>query len=669
MLRRQSVLHRLILLLLCLLLCQWLFPPSVARAAIIAVTVDGSGFSDVGDPTPDGICDTQNTFAPIGFVTLNDAICYANNNGAADTIDLSFLGSVMLDTTVDSTDGRNGTFSITSDITIVNGFVWRNPFAGCLPASTNPGQFRLFHVGPGGSLSLNSVDLWLGCANDDTNPVNDHGGAIFSDGGSLTLQGVSIIDSVAFGDGGAIYIQDSAGVNPLIRLDNVTIEGNYADMNGGGMALGNPLIFMPQGRVQITNTTFANNSAGGVGLPPTGFGGGLYVISAQAFTAANLTVSDNFASTSGGGLLILGGTVTIFNGTIADNNSSSGTGGIEISTVPGNILLTNVLATRNGTANCEFSGTTPVGTANYTDSWEPNCTTFNAVLNPFFDVDTLSDNGGLTETMALWPSLANPLIGSGDGAACMVAFPAGASGFDQRGVPRGLGGGVCDIGAYELDRRADLAISLAAAQDPVAQGAATVLFVYIDGVTGAGQWGRPITLSGTLSNGTVTSVIPGGDWSCAPAPLIDCTYISDDFLSGLGGNTGLSIGVTAPNLNTTMTLSAGFTTAPSTDPNLANNATSLNVQVLSNPPPIPSDTPTPTQTPAATTSATVTATASPTFTVVPPTNTSLPPSPQPPTDVPATSGPTPPFPGTSPTITLTPTSFVFFNPTSTPRAT
>ena len=126
--------------------------------------------------------------------------------------------------------------------------------------------------------------------------------------GSAKLSYLSIKNSEISGsDGGAVYNGGS------LTLDYVTVAGNTTASNGGGI--------YNDGTFSSTNSTFSDNSATG----GTSLGGGLYN-ETGTLTLTNVTISSNSAGKEGGGLYNNTGTTTLKN-TIVANNTGGNCGG------------------------------------------------------------------------------------------------------------------------------------------------------------------------------------------------------------------------------------------------------------------------------------------------------------------------------------------------------
>ncbi len=344
----------------------------------------------------------------------------ANTAGGANTITLTAktTSPYVLTAVNNSTFGGNDAnglpvIAANDNLTVVgNGDTIERSTATGTP------YFRLLAVASGGSLTLENLKLQGGFLNDQGNQnpaiggggaisndgtlvlngvkVQDNyaesgnggiGGGIYSLGGSVTLEGGTIVSnnwaglpgadtnpsSAAVGWGGGLYAQNSTVTVNDATLDNNTTLGAFQSCGGGLYAFNSTVtvtsstldnnlaegdasnarsygggLFADQSTVAVTNSTLDNNSVKGVG--GTTFGGGLYLGSGTA-TLSNDTLESNTTNGGttyggyGGGLYIdIGGifgpggpgssgiptTVTLSNDTIEGNSAHDGGGGIYI---------------------------------------------------------------------------------------------------------------------------------------------------------------------------------------------------------------------------------------------------------------------------------------------------------------------------------------------------
>ncbi len=145
--------------------------------------------------------------------------------------------------------------------------------------------------------------------------------------GSLKLDFLTVTSGVAsvaadLPDGGGIYF---ASGSDALELHNVTVNMNFAGAggNGGGIYVGNTTSSLDSG----ANSMVANNSAAA--------GGGISAAGSVDLSALS-TVSDNTATSSGGGIVLFGtGELDLDHATVFNNHVSGGVtgagGGIYIS--------------------------------------------------------------------------------------------------------------------------------------------------------------------------------------------------------------------------------------------------------------------------------------------------------------------------------------------------
>lgn len=185
---------------------------------------------------------------------------------------------------------------------------------------------------------------------------------------SIVINGGTIEKNTAGGSGGGIFSN-----NGTIKIDGqdnakVVISGNTAGNYGGGIYSANSETRIEDAVIsgnKTTNTTVINNNGKKVEV---GYGGGVYT-SGSTVTMTGNTVSDNTAS-FGGGAMIKGGKGTLTDNTISANHAGNGGGvyawNIKDLTVTGGAFSGNGTLTGSGGAifvynsvvdmNCEISG-------------------------------------------------------------------------------------------------------------------------------------------------------------------------------------------------------------------------------------------------------------------------------------------------------------------------
>jgi CSLREA domain-containing protein len=300
--------------------------------------------------------------------SLREAIVATNNDaafggcsagGGADTISLvagTYVLSIPPDTTVG--DELDGDLDVEGQLTITH--------AGITPAVIDAGGVhRVIHVLGAANLTASGFTIRNGRTTQSGAGIRNEGTLELS---SATVAGNETTGGVGFGGG----IFNAAAT---MSLTNVTVSGNRAEGDGGGIDQGSG------GRLDLNNVTVTDNT--------TGFSGG---------------------TGGGGGIFNFGGTINLKNTIIAgnhDNTSEPLFKSPDCDEEPGAALTSGGNNLIGDPSDCNFvaSGGDKISV--------------NPLLGP------LADNGGSTLTHALLSG--SPAInGAGPGAAAT----------DQRGVPR-----------------------------------------------------------------------------------------------------------------------------------------------------------------------------------------------------------------------------------------
>ena len=349
----------------------------------------------------------------------------------------------------------NDDLDITSAITIQgNGAtIQRSTTATCnLNGTADPGEFRIFEVHSGATLTLQNITVRNGCA--DGSGGDGNGGAIAVSGtltmqsstvsqsrargvgggidatGSVTLTGSTVTQNQAYGEGGGIK---SAG--PLV-ISNSTIANNVANADNNGFDAGGGVHHSFSGTVTITDSTISGNSAS------TGSGGGIFNASGTA-TLTNSTISGNSAIVGSGIVNDMGATLNASFVTVANNTGGPGVRNLWFQSGSGTINIKNSIVADNPAGNCANDSGATFNSQGGNFASDNSCPGF--TQSSSLNLQPLANNGGPTQTHALGAGSA-----AIDAAAdCNLSNPpGGTASTDQRGVARPQGS-QCDAGAFE----------------------------------------------------------------------------------------------------------------------------------------------------------------------------------------------------------------------------
>ena len=311
-------------------------------------------------------------------------------------------------------------------------------------AASGTPTFRIFDVASAGSLTLNSVTISNGLANNGQQGgggIMSHGtltitGSTFTgnsapattgtSGGAINNSGTLNLSTSTFTgntaqEGGAVFNQKTA------TITNGTFTSNTATIYGGGALLN------AAGTMTVTGSTFTGNA---------GPGGGA-IDNDTTLNISDSTFTGNTGGSNGGGAIDNFGTTTVTQTTFSGNSSPYGANILNYTGYTLKISMSIVANGQGGGPNC--GGGQPVTDVGYNIDTGTSCgfTTSSHSLNSTSpQLGPLTSNGGSTQTMAL-PA----------GSPAVDTIPASTSGCagttDQRGTTRPQGA-ACDAGAYEL---------------------------------------------------------------------------------------------------------------------------------------------------------------------------------------------------------------------------
>ncbi len=284
-------------------------------------------------------------------------------------------------------------------------------------------------------------------------------------------------------------------VSSTVTINHLTITHGYIDGSSRwyGGAIDN------QGNLTVLNSTFTDNSA-----PHSSYGGAIVNESSAVMTITNSTFTRNNAGYYGGAIYNIGD-LTLTNSTLVGNSASSG-GGIYSSM--GSLTYANTLIANSGGGDCHWD-----------PAWSAISSTHNLVRDgsckPAITGDPglgpLTDNGGFTQTYALWPG--SPAINAGTNSGCPAA--------DQRGQARPFNAN-CDIGAYERsDSTSPVVTSFSA---PDSSNSLTFPLTAFSGTDAAGLAGYLVTQSTSAPSNLDES------WSATPPATVTVGSSGDKIL-------------------------------------------------------------------------------------------------------------------------------------------
>lgn len=428
------------------LLLTALAPATIAHADTCTVTADAdSGLSSLREKIVDGTCDTI-TFDGDYTITLAEQLEIGRDmtiDGAGHNVTISGNDAVRV-------------FYVDEGVT----FNLRN--VNVVHGKANPNDAPN-GGGQGGGLFAYQATVNISSVTfDGNNALSDYmsfgGGAIFSMGGNLTLEDVTISNNSASVGINAESVMGGGliSVDGTLTLNRVTFSGNSAlgeiSVCGGLCVL--------DGQVTIQHTTFIDNSAGSAG-------GGMFYFAAgslpSSVTLTNVVFSGNSAEI-GGGLANQDGVMTLTNVVFTGNSAvgDEGMGGgmnnvgnatltnvtftgnsagfgpaIYVSDVPGSTVVQNsILWGNTGTTEApEIWGADDGAAVTYSDVQGGWTGTGNIDADPLF-VDAANGD--------LHLQAGSPAVNSGD----QTLLPAGIT-TDLDGNARVVGANV-DMGAYEF---------------------------------------------------------------------------------------------------------------------------------------------------------------------------------------------------------------------------
>lgn len=415
-----------------------------------------------------------------------------------------------------------------------------------------------------------SGDGYGGALDMEATPYNNSG---IPGVGSLTIYNCIITyNSTADGDGGGIAVVNGLNrAGGMLTITNTEITNNTAT-NGSGGGISTSLAYTVTGTTLNNNSSVYGGSRGGYGgaieargggtisnttisgntvaPAPTGRGAGMVVTG--GLTMTNVTISGNTGASQGGGLWVNGDTNPLTNLTVTGNSATTGSGIYWGDS--GTITLKNSIVWNNNIA-----GTVP-GSADNLIGVDPG-------------IGPLANNGGRVMTHALLAGSA--AIDAGDNGAISLTTDARGTGYARKVDGDGNGTITVDIGAYEADNPADLAIAFPGGT--FAQGQTDASYTISVTNVGSAPTSGTVTVTATLGSGLSNPRLSGPGWTCNNGTLT-CTR-GDALLNGSTYPITLLVDV---NANAPVSVTNSASVSGTGDADLTNNTASSTTTIRQN---------------------------------------------------------------------------------------
>ena len=293
-----------------------------------------------------------------------------------------------------------------SDISIYNNSCKKSDLAA---ASSDNGHGGAIFIN-GGNLTINSGTI--GKSGSPNKTTGGHGGGIYVRTGTITMKGGTVSYNQAKtgtynstnygGSGGGFYI-----TNGEVEVQGGTISNNTADLNGGGFyvntsnatkitkinssvatttissnnAVNGGGAYIQQGQLQIESsaTTISSNQATTTSST-TASGGGVYV-NGGTVSVTDAKIQTNTAKTDGGGIYSKSGTVTLTSATLSGNTATNGNGGGVYAASTVNVYSSSLTGNKaEATANGMGGGIYATGSSTQVNITAKSGTTTSSVL-------------------------------------------------------------------------------------------------------------------------------------------------------------------------------------------------------------------------------------------------------------------------------------------------
>ena len=296
--------------------------------------------------------------SPYGSVTSSIiSLLITNSSGSTNIISVCDESGLRAAVAIGGwiTIGCNGTITLSSPIDITNNVILDG--ANVSATISGGGVTRLFNVATNSSLSITNVSLADGTVliTTNTSGINADGGAIYNNGGSVSLTSCTLSNNsaqallnggtarggVLFNAGGQVYIGSSLVVSNYIISGIGPNSGIYASSESAATSLGGA--FCNEGGSMtlaadsvLNNSLSAQISLGNIGIAGgIGLGGALFTSNGYLMLV-DCIVSNNVCSAQagqagpqcyGGAIDQASGSLCITNSLIVSNSAVGGGGG------------------------------------------------------------------------------------------------------------------------------------------------------------------------------------------------------------------------------------------------------------------------------------------------------------------------------------------------------
>ena len=295
-----------------------------------AIVVEGATLTLTDSDLTNNVVSGQNSPSGVGGYAFGGAVYSSSSTLTVGDSDISSnraTGGQGPTTASDGTARAGGLYLVDTTGTLDDVRIEENTISGSNPRG---GGISVFHQGlvaaplliVHSSLAYNNASATTGTANGgalyqegDTVTIRnttisdnnaDLGSGVFQDNGTTLVALSSFLNNRAHTHGGAVAVDSPGFLSHTVELTNVTISGNTADVDGGGLYITGAPLAPSVTTVSLNNTTVTNNAGGGVylvhGHTDPILVSGNTIIGAQA-SGADCAVSGTATLTSNGGNL------------------------------------------------------------------------------------------------------------------------------------------------------------------------------------------------------------------------------------------------------------------------------------------------------------------------------------------------------------------------------